>query len=590
MGTHNGTANFNTNTKTVDGRINTAIASTTASDYITTTGYHGVTGTSPLSISAWFKTVDGGANNGFFKMGSWASWSCIIVGPGAVSTYGAQLGSTGGYSDNLWHHIVATVTTARLVTLYVDNTYIDSATWASLNIADTTDIRMGAWDTWALNGSMDDVRIFNYALSPADVILLYNAGNGTESHTWIDLSDGLVAHYKMNDNKADYVVVDNTGAYHGTSFAHTTAAMSVAGKIDKALTFNGSTDFVDVGSTAFDFSSTDSWTIGLWFNLTGASDSTLFSTFDAANGYKGYEIEIGTGGRMGFGLNNSWASNTLWAESTTSSLRDGQWHHVVWTYNGTGIISGMKLYLDGSEETLTNTIVTFTPSSDIDSGLAATIGKRASGGNSVTGSIDDVRIYNKVLSPAAIQTLYNQTNGTECDENNTLGDGLVAHYKMNDNAANYDVAENISGYTGSSAVNTTDDMSVAGVSTNTGTALSFNGSTDVVQVDDVSAIATNQGTVSMWVNRGASGTQTIVDVEGSGVTDPWIVLGFNSNNTLKIYSQQSGGAGTASGTTAIGTGVWTNLVFILHYYTSGNPDIFSVGEVSELLYPLLSFL
>ena len=33
----------------------------------------------------------------------------------------------------------------------------------------------------------------------------------------VDLSSGLLAHYKMNDNRANDVVVDNINAYHGAA-------------------------------------------------------------------------------------------------------------------------------------------------------------------------------------------------------------------------------------------------------------------------------------------------------------------------------------------------------------------------------------
>ena len=61
-----------------------------------------------------------------------------------------------------------------------------------------------------------------------------------------DLSDGLVAHYKMNDYRADTDVRDSVGGNVGTA-QQNTEDISVDGKINRALSFNGSSDYIDCG-------------------------------------------------------------------------------------------------------------------------------------------------------------------------------------------------------------------------------------------------------------------------------------------------------------------------------------------------------
>lgn len=63
------------------------------------------------------------------------------------------------------------------------------------------------------------------------------------------LSDNLVAHYKMNDNAADTVVLDETDVNNGTLVGgDTTADISQAGKINKCFLFNGIDDYISCGT------------------------------------------------------------------------------------------------------------------------------------------------------------------------------------------------------------------------------------------------------------------------------------------------------------------------------------------------------
>jgi hypothetical protein len=90
---------------------------------------------------------------------------------------------------------------------------------------------------------------------------------------------------------------------------------------------------------------------------------------------------------------------------TTGGYPTGGWHHVAFTYNGTSFTSGVKIYYDGTSVSLAAAHNT----------LSATIQttevlKLGSGFN---GLIDEVLVYNRVLSAAEISTLYNSGSGTE---------------------------------------------------------------------------------------------------------------------------------------------------------------------------------
>jgi len=67
---------------------------------------------------------------------------------------------------------------------------------------------------------------------------------------------------------------------------------------------------------------------------------------------------------------------------------------------------------------------------------------------------------------------------------NSLDNSLVAHFKMNDDAASTDVVDSSdSGHTGTAQQNT-EDLSTDGLATNTNAALSFNGTSDYIETSE----------------------------------------------------------------------------------------------------------
>lgn len=83
------------------------------------------------------------------------------------------------------------------------------------------------------------------------------------------------------------------------------------------------------------------------------------------------------------------------------------WDHVVATYNGNGLVSGMKIYVDGVVQaltTLSNNLASNTIQNTADVRIGAATGQA---GDYLFGQIDDVRIYNTVLGQANVTALYN---------------------------------------------------------------------------------------------------------------------------------------------------------------------------------------
>jgi uncharacterized protein (TIGR03437 family) len=177
------------------------------------------------------------------------------------------------------------------------------------------------------------------------------------------------------------------------------ATWTVNGKHGNALSFNGSTSYVDLG-TATPLMSTGSMTWSAWVNATGnpPDDGQIIARSNDATGWQ-LKTTPDTGVRT-FAIAVSapgGASHIQRYSKTVCALNT--WYHVAGVYNAPA--GTLDIYVNGilDNGTLRGTV----PSSQFIPALNANIGRR-SGGYYFKGIIDDVRIYNRSLAQAEIQS------------------------------------------------------------------------------------------------------------------------------------------------------------------------------------------
>jgi len=137
----------------------------------------------------WVKIPAASSGNGFMLMNKAdSSGSCNGVN---IVEYRGRLGlqikancnglvSTDGgvIADNKYHHVATVFTAGGSYSLYVDGVVISSGSLGSFTMS-SQPVRIGkALDTYwqALNGLIDNVAMYNKALSPGDIFEHYNAG------------------------------------------------------------------------------------------------------------------------------------------------------------------------------------------------------------------------------------------------------------------------------------------------------------------------------------------------------------------------------------------------------------------------------
>ncbi len=115
--------------------------------------------------------------------------------------------------------------------------------------------------------------------------------------------------------------------------------------------------------------------------------------------------------------------NGVWRnlETTGLNLKDNNWHALAVTKDSANV----KIYLDGVlKQTFANTeAISYTLSPNI------VLGRHGSGDNrfNLTGSVDDLRLWNTVRTASDISTNYNK-------ELTLPQTGLVGYWKFNDNS------------------------------------------------------------------------------------------------------------------------------------------------------------
>jgi len=186
----------------------------------------------------------------------------------------------------------------------------------------------------------------------------------------------------------------------------------VNGKIGKGLQFGGGGEYVTVDNEEnFDFEHNDSFSIETWIKTSKNNDNYIIGRRDGAGTiWRGYCICIFTNGNIEVHLIHHHLNNEkIWVKGGTN-VADGQWHHIGFSYNGSGVASGVKIYVDGNLET---------PSVSNDNlggktilnNIPLKIGARGDGQgqSSFVGTIDETYFFNRVITSSEFSEHYNGT-------------------------------------------------------------------------------------------------------------------------------------------------------------------------------------
>lgn len=244
--------------------------------------------------------------------------------------------------------------------------------------------------------------------------------NGTV--TAQDLSDGLEGYWSFDEYEGD-VAIDLSD--NGRDAPVTSGEpLPSAGKVGNAVFFDGNSDFTvpwkGIGGN-------DPRSITFWVKTSTdmADDLKFMGWGTAANGRKWHILanpnaDNGVVGAIRIAIAGSFIIGT-------KIINDGEWHHIAATFEGE-FIEGVTFYVDGELDPISGTGDTELPVDTAvgNDGQDVLIGSRFEGGfDRMVGTLDEVRIYNRVISEQEIIELYEQGNVDQVVAQRSLDKDLV---------------------------------------------------------------------------------------------------------------------------------------------------------------------
>ncbi len=229
-----------------------------------------------------------------------------------------------------------------------------------------------------------------------------------------DIANGSVKYYNSN-----FITEDMVGDIRGMwSFNETSGNVSDAsvkgitltatssggvtystsGVRGTALTFNGTTGYLtctnaNCGGTSKLASGGKTWSLGAWVKTSGSTNQMIISKFNS--GVAGeYFLYINSIGKAIFSINASPDA------TSTRSINDGVWHHVVATYDGVN----SKVYIDGQLEASQPHSQTI-PDNNLDFAIGAYFSS-GSPADFFNGSIDEPFVTANTLTGSEIAHIY----------------------------------------------------------------------------------------------------------------------------------------------------------------------------------------
>ncbi|MFN9658322.1 MAG: LamG-like jellyroll fold domain-containing protein, partial [Dolichospermum sp.] len=335
-------------------------------------------------------------------------------------------------------HVAATYDGAKL-SLYINGQLDTSVDWVGTPLQNNYPVKIGrelnAWNPFA--GQIDDVRIWNVARTQTEIQANYNqqlVGNET----------GLAGYWNFNEPSGstalDKTINGNNGNIIGATHVNQTGTpteqlaaaniiytvtdlpdqgvLGLTSGSDKALSFNGVDNYVDVGNPAT-LQITGNQTIEMWLKPTNFNNRQ--NPYAKAYGGEG-TITVETDGTVSYfyGVSGD-NSGDYQGFNTGVSLKADEWNHLSIVRDLTA--NKLYWYINGAKVNEIDAQY----SAAVASSNAIYIGRGYV--SNLSGQIDDVRIWNGARTQTQIQANLNKTlTGTET--------GLAGYWNFNNITGN----------------------------------------------------------------------------------------------------------------------------------------------------------
>lgn len=222
------------------------------------------------------------------------------------------------------------------------------------------------------------------------------------------LKDNLVAAYEFEETTGT-VCYDSHATNNGTING---ATINQTGIIEKCYDFDGSSSYVQIDGSNFEFERTDEFSISFWANQDVSSWGSIISTEGNTVNYPGLLVVFTTRTlwiQLGANVSNTRIIVTIPLGSLNT------WVHYAFSYDGSSTGAGIKVYKDGIAQI--TTVVADNLTSSMVTGADLFIGKRASSIHYFNGGIDQLFVWkDRALTEDENTWLYGSGNGRSYSE------------------------------------------------------------------------------------------------------------------------------------------------------------------------------
>lgn len=217
----------------------------------------------------------------------------------------------------------------------------------------------------------------------------------------MDYTSGLVGYWKFDDGSGTTAVDSSASGNNGTL---TGGPTWTTGRINGALSFNGSSTAVDIKKNVLDTSK--DYSVAAWVQLTKTNIFASAVSQDGTN-VSGFFLQCINTGSFAFSLLSSDSTQGQSVRATSQfTPATNLWYHLVGVHDS--VNNQIKLYVNG---TLVDTQSVGAAWNAVGETV---IGRGKYNGGPVDywpGLIDDVHVYNHVLSAQDVAALYNSAPG-----------------------------------------------------------------------------------------------------------------------------------------------------------------------------------
>lgn len=363
------------------------------------------------------------------------------------NTTGATVNSRENLTDDKWYHLVMRYD-GKNFSGYLNAEKQQSTQVANASVvSNSNDFVLGAQCSLEyFNGrSIDDVRVYNRSLSSSEIQNLYDERPVSR--------EGLVLHQDFNEGpknceltSGDSCLSDDSGnSNDGTPYGFDDNSFDTgSGWLDETplnrpkvkeysqdahiKTYGGNNGALEsfklskawsegyLGNTSLKFDGVDdrvrvssrpslrinsSLSLSAWIKTDNSSDTRgIIDTQES--GERGYRITV-ENGELEFGVYAGDIGKGQTELRGNTMIADGSWHHVVGSWDG----NRMEVYVDGELESTATQPAIAVSNQDL------FLGVRDVDNGWFDGKIDDARVYDRSLSKAEVNSLYNRESVTE---------------------------------------------------------------------------------------------------------------------------------------------------------------------------------